>query len=375
MKIMFVVNSMNKGGAERVIANLSSYFSKENDVNIVTIYNSVISYELAPNVNVLPLDDFKTDLYSELKPKENKIKKIWKYIKRIRKLNYYKTKKKPDIIISFSPVPSFLTLFSNFSKKIKTIVSVRNDPQKEFKSKFFQILMNYLYPKADGIVFQTEDARSYFKESIIKKSIIIPNPINLDFVVQPFQGKRKKEIVNVARLEEQKNQKLLISAFNSVLKKHPAYKLTIYGEGKLRKELENLIKKLDLNQNVFLAGVSNQIKEDIYKARMFVLSSNYEGMPNALMEAMALGLPVISTDCPCGGPKFLIQNNENGILVPTGNVDALTNAMLKIIENEEFSSEIGMQANKLCEQLHPDKINKIWETYIFAVRDEGVKNE
>jgi glycosyltransferase involved in cell wall biosynthesis len=148
---------------------------------------------------------------------------------------------------------------------------------------------------------------------------IIPNPINPEFNVKPFSGKRRKIITSVGRLSEQKNQHVLIEAFSRIEKDFPDYELVIYGEGNLRETLENQIKTLKLENKVKLPGVKKNIKNEIYDCSLFVLPSLYEGMPNALMEAMALGLPVISTDCPCGGPRFLIHN-YNGLLVKVNNV-------------------------------------------------------
>ena len=149
--------------------------------------------------------------------------------------------------------------------------------------------------------------------------------------------------------------------------KYKEYKLIIYGEGNSREKLEELIRELGIEKRVILPGIIEDVKEKIYKATMFVLSSRYEGMPNALMEAMALGLPVISSDCPCGGPRYLIKNEQNGILVENDNIEELKNAMETILENKEFASKIGKNANKIADTLNPYKVNKLWEKYIEKV--------
>ncbi len=372
MKIVFMTNAMGKGGAERVIVNLTSYLSEKNEVSIISVHNTYVGYDIDKKVNLYTLDDEYTDIYSTEKSIEkiSMIKKIKRIFKRLTKINYYKKSLKPDVIVSFMPKPSFLVLITNFINKIPVIVSVRNDPKTEYASKKNNILMKILYPSAAGFVFQTEEAKNYFNKKIKDKAVVIPNPINPKFIEKPFLEERQKEIVSVGRLEEQKNHKLLIDAFSEVVKKYGDYKLIIYGEGKLRKNLEDYINEKELQGKVFLPGNVDNIKDRIYESSMFVLSSNYEGMPNALMEAMALGLPVISTDCPCGGPRFLIQNNKNGILVENGNVEELENAMKKILENPDFASELGKNANKIAETLNPNKVNAVWEKYIKKVIDK-----
>ena len=227
--------------------------------------------------------------------------------------------------------------------------------------------MRILFKKASGFIFQTEDAKKFFSKKIQDRSVVIPNPINEDFIVKPFDGRRVKEIVTVGRLVEQKNHKLLIDSFSEVSRKHSDYILKIYGEGILREKLEKQIKDLNLSNKVLLMGESSNIKECIYKSSLFVLSSDYEGMPNALMEAMALGLPCISTDCPIGGPRYLIKNKENGVLVKVSNKEELTKAMNNLIENEDLSCKLGNKANKICEELNPQKINQTWRDYILKV--------
>lgn len=384
MKIFFITNAMGKGGAERVICNLTSYLSNKHEITIISVNNTYVAYNLDSKIKYYTLDDEYTDIYSNNSQNKKNInfllKKMKTFFYRVKKLNKYKEKLKPDIIVAFTPTPSFITLISNKIKKVPTIVSIRNDPRKEFGNKKNYILMKLLYPKCNGFVFQTNEAKEYFDKKIQKKSEIIPNPINPIFIEKSYQKNRNKEIVSVGRLEKQKNQKILIEAFANIASKYNEYKLIIYGEGKLREELQELIKKLNLSNKVFLPGNVENIKEKIYKAEMFVLSSEYEGMPNALMEAMALGVPVISTDCPCGGPKFLIKNNINGILVENKNKYELINAIEKIILNPNESKILGINASKISETLNPDIINRRWENYIEKIltqdiEENKIKNE
>lgn len=373
MKVCFFVGAMiEKGGSERVLSNLTKYFSDYCDVELVTILNSKMAYEIDNRVRVYSLDSNKIDKYK----KEMKILKIVKYIKRFRTFNKFLKESQPDIIVSFMPEASFFSMLSHNNKKITKIISVRNDPKREFKNTIYRIMMKLTYNRADGFVFQTEDAKNYFEKKIQNKSKVIPNPINERFADINWNKENGKDlIVSVGRLEGQKNQQLLIEAFKNVLETVPQAKLKIYGEGSLREKLKEYIKELNISDKVEIPGRVDNVGQYIKDARCFVLSSNYEGMPNALMEAMALGMPVVSTDCPCGGPKYLIKNNENGVLVEVGNVKQMAQEIEKILLDDEFARKIGKNAKKIVDRLNPNKINKEWYNFINKVHEGEYSNE
>lgn len=356
MKILFCLGSMQKGGAERVVANLGNYLSKENNIYIVTSVNGKIEYKLNENIKLFTLDDKKVSK-----------NKIIKNIHRRRNLKNVINEIEPDIVISFLPEPTFRLMSLRNNIKCPIIISERNDPNTEYKSMLYYIMMKKYYKKADGFVFQTEEAREYFNENIKKKSIIIPNPLNENFLEINENVKKENIIISVGSLAERKNQKLLINAFANISNMFPDYRLEIYGDGILRKELEEQIRKLNLEEKVLLPGKVDNIKEKLEKSKVFVLSSDYEGMPNALMEAMASGLSVISTDCPCGGPASLINNNENGILIPVNDEKALSEALEKILSDETYMKVLGKSAREIVENLNPQKIYKKWEEYIYQI--------
>ena len=230
--------------------------------------------------------------------------------------------------------------------------------------------MNFLYPQANGFVFQTKEAQNYFKDSIKNNSVIIPNPISDDFLNETYEPIRRKEIVAIGRLNPQKNHKLLINAFKLVHQKFPDYILKIYGKGILQEELSLQIKELYLEEAVFLMGEVEHVNQILKGAGMFVLSSNSEGMPNALMEAMAMGLPVVSTDCPCGGPRFLIQDGVNGFLTDVGNIQALANKIIILLENPQLAERFALNAMNIIEHIKPERVYNQWRDYIQKVCDE-----
>lgn len=361
MKILFCIGSMEKGGAERVMANLANFFVEENECAIVTTIKNEPQYELNKDVKFYSLDE------DTIIPKN----KIYKNIKRIKNLEKIIKEYNPNLIISFLPEPSYRVLLLKKINKIPVIVSVRNDPKIEYKSLKNKIIMNMLYPLADGFVFQTQEAKEYFKNKIKKKSIIIANPLKEEFVNREiYLGEKEKVIVTVGRLEKQKNHKLLINAYKNIEKEVAGYKLVIYGEGSLRNELEEQIRTLNLTDKVELPGVIENVPEKIEKASLFVLSSDYEGMPNALMEAMALGLPCIATDCPCGGCRVLIKNDISGELVKINDIDSLGESIKSLINSDSKRINIGQNAIKIREKFSPKKINSEWDKYVKSILEK-----
>ena len=352
MKIMFNTSSMGKGGAERVISILANALVNKNEISILVNIDNEIAYTLDNRIKIIKLDCKRV--------KSNLIRNI----KRIKMSESIIKKEKPDIIISFLPIPSYRMLF--LKKKfpnIKQIVADRNDPKQEYKSIIDRFLMKKLYKRADGFVFQTNQQKNYFSKGIQKKSVIIYNPIKNEFLNKNIL-KKEKIIINVGRLVDQKNQEMLIDAFSEVQKQNSNYKLKIFGDGPLKEKLKIKINELKINDSVELCGISNDIKNELEKSEIFVLTSNYEGMPNALIEAMALGMPVISTDCDCGGPKELIKNNVNGVLIPVDDRKALIGAINRIISEKDFAREIGKNAEKIKNNLKIENIVMEWENFI-----------
>lgn len=356
MKILFCIDTMTKGGAERVIANLANMFAEEdNDVFVLTLLKGNSSYKLDSKIHFDSL---------EIKEgKKNVFEKIFYTLKNVIDVKKYIKKNNFDIVISFLPRASWYSAIATRTVNTKLIISERNNPASIYKSFFQKKMYRMVYNMADGVVFQTNDAKSFFSKRVQNNSVVIPNPVNDTFFDNKSIKKRLKNIVNVGRLSEQKNHKLLINAFADFSREYPDYKLIIYGEGPLRKELEKQVEDLNLGDKVLLPGIVDDIKNKIYNSSMFVFTSNYEGMPNSLMEAMALGVPCISTDCPCGGPREIIDDGINGILVPVNDKDMIVASMKKIIEDDLLDS-FSENAKKKMKDYKIDIINKKWKEYI-----------
>ena len=355
MKILFYINAIHQGGAERVIVNLARQFSESgNEVCLATSLHEDWEYPVSEHVCRV---SFEQKGYV----KEGFVKQNIRWIQNLRELI---KEKKPDVVISFMAEPNFRTILATRGLKCKTIISVRNDPNKEYPNKVYQILAKVLYLFANGIVFQTEDAKNWFSNSIQKKSRIIYNQVDQKFY-ECSKSKEKKDIVTCGRLVEQKNHEMLIDAFGKI-SNDVSENLYIYGEGHLREVLETKIKKLHLENRIFLPGDITNVEVMLSKAALFVLSSDYEGMPNALMEAMAVGVPCISTDCPCGGPLMLFENNTEA-LVSVGDTNEMADKMKYFLLNKEKSEEIGVKMKKYSLAFTPEHIFKKWDEYVNAV--------
>ena len=218
---------------------------------------------------------------------------------------------------------------------------------------------------ADGCVFQTKDAKEWFPKKLQKKSTIIYNAVKADF----FEIQRKPIdglVVTCGRLEEQKNHKMLIRAFKNVVEKYPNTKLHIYGEGSLQEQLQKLIDDLGLKNSIILKGITSDVSSILKEADIFVLPSLYEGMPNALMEAMAVGVPSIATDCPCGGSKMLLED-ENGVLVKNDDEYELSKAIELLLIDKSKKIQLSKNAKKEANNFKADDIYIKWNEYIEKV--------
>lgn len=247
---------------------------------------------------------------------------------------------------------------------IQVYFSVRCAPEAEYPTFLRRICAQIVFMLADGGVFQTVEELNFFNNVVRKKSRIIMNPINEKFNIPRFKGEREKRIVAVGRLTSQKNYDFLIRSFKKFHENHPDYRLEIYGQGEDKNKLETLVDNISLSKSVKFMGVVNDIEKKIHNAAMYIMSSDYEGLPNALMEAMALGIPVISTDCIGGGPRMLIKDRCNGILVTCGDENMLSDAMCELVENPVFSQKLGIEAEKIKISCSLENICLKWEEFL-----------
>lgn len=349
MKIMFICHGAGNGGAERVITTLAGAFAeKDYCVDLVTTNKSKNDYILNPKIT-----------HSVILSHRNN--KTLRTIDRVLRLRKYIIDLKPDCIISFSAIPNMQAIMANVGLKSRLIISERTDPSRYPSSKVGKILRNLLYPLADRIVFQTNEAKEYFSKKIQSMSTVIPNPIR-DDLPMPYLGKREKRIVGIGSLGEQKNWDVALEAGKVVFKEHPEYIMDIYGEGPYRERLQKEIDSNEyLNNHVFLKGFSSNVVEEMLKATMYISSSDYEGISNAMLEALAVGVPTICTDCPVGGARENITDGVDGLLVSVGNPLELANAMIKLIETPELQTKLSKNSIDIKNKLKLERIFELWE--------------
>ena len=356
-KLVFVIPYLRDGGAERVTAALASEIARLPEYQV-----HLITYEYDPN-REYPLDE-KVTRHNLPDLRGNRITKIFGRLSFLRKTV---RKIAPDCVISLAAIHMVALLtIALFGCGIPLVLSERNDPVKSPGTKMKRGLRFVCYSLCDGLVFQPSNARDFFPVFMRNKSVVICNPLSSG-LPEPFAGIREKKIVNFCRLVPQKNLELLIDAFSDISSEHLEYTLHIYGEGPERKRLSEKIQNLSMGDRIILHGYTSNIYAEINNAAMFVSSSNYEGISNSMLEAIALGIPSVCTDCPAGGARETITNGVNGLLVPTGNRKELANAMRKVLEDSALAEAMSKSGILLRETLSVSAIAHRWLDFLKRV--------
>lgn len=361
-KILFHLNCFEQGGAERVVSNLANWLVQE-DYEVVAATQWQGGEEFA-------LDSRVRRIHVGLKSEDEKKNRISKIILRLRYLRRLIRTERPDVVISFTRRPNYRALVSALGTKIPVITAVRQDPKSYYNSFSDRILIPLLYPRAAGCVFQTKEQMEYFPKSLQRRSRIILNPVNDKYLNVPEPEKKEKLVVQSGRLVDFKNQAMLLRAFLKVHEKHPDYSLKIYGGDSLdgtRQKLEKIIEENQAEGCITLMGGSDCLEKELPKAEVYAFSSDYEGMPNALLEAMALGLPVVATDCPCGGPATVITHGVNGLLIPVGDTKAMEAGINRLIEDRQLAQQLGRRARGISERINGRAVLLQWKIYIEEV--------
>jgi len=363
-KLLFVSPSLGGGGAERVVVNLINYLDKDKYNILLVIFSDKRDYQedLPPSVKVICVQ------------KKNRLN-FFKLILGLRRVMH---DYRPDVVVSFvlyfNIVAVIASLFSE--RKFRLIISERNYPRKYLPELHLGWLMRWLinvtYPKADKILTVSKSIEMVLKEDFNippKKLQTIYNPVPIEEIKVKSQKEIKlpflkddntQIIISAGRLVKQKRFDMLLRAVSLIRKKQDNVHLIILGEGKLRGELEGLAAQLNISRWVNFVGFKSNPYAWISNADIFVLTSDFEGFPNVLVEAMACGLPVVSTDCP-SGPGEIITNGKNGILVPPANEEALAEAILGLLKDEILRKKFSAEGKKRVEDFKVEEIIKQYE--------------
>ncbi len=354
--IVFITKSLGFGGAAKMLAFIAeSLAMRGHSVCIINMHATadVSGYE-RPVSERITLHT----LVSEGRAKQIKeIKKVTKDFD-------------ADIIIGFTELPNALAKITSLMLHIPSIMSERGDPKRTGVGKGFKnALVLKLINASKGGVFQTDGAKAFYGKGLQKRGIVIPNPIFITGEV-PFveYEKREKTVVSVGRLDNfQKRYDVMIKAFKLFSDKHPEYTLKLYGKGNDEAKIAEWVKEMNLTDKVRFMGLTSHPMQDTCADGIFLITSDFEGISNSLLEAMAVGLPCVSTDHTPGGARLLISDHENGLLAPIEDAEKLAAAMCEFADSPELAKKCGENAKDVINRFAPDRIIDMWENYINSI--------
>ncbi len=343
--ILFVLHRLYGGGSEKVVNILAQELSKKYDITIAYYYDIDKQYDLDNKCLRIRLPFRDPDNRSVFY-------RMYSLIRQVRALKRIKRDRKADVSIAMLVGPCLVNILSG--GHCVNIGSERNNPKKG--NYLYYLASKIIYRCSDAVIFQSKAVQNLYGRAVRDKSLILKNPITVPVTADNVRAHR---IVTLGRLVPQKNHALLIRSFAAFHKKHPEYTLSIYGEDWLRETLQNQIDSLGLSGSVFLEGNHLNVHEKIRDAEMFVLSSDYEGFSNALLECMAMGIACISTKCE--GATDVIRHMENGLLTDIGDEKGLTDAMIMLAEDPALRRKLEEQAAADLKAYEKGIVVKEWE--------------
>jgi glycosyltransferase involved in cell wall biosynthesis len=361
VKLLFFISSLQCGGAERVCVTLCNHWAASGwDVTLATFDDGseLPFFPLDPRVRHVTLDLARRST--------GLLRSIANNVRRLGVLRAFVRRERPDRILSFIDAINVLAVLSAAGSGIPVVVGERVDPAHHPIQRPWRILRRLVYARAFAIVVQTGSIADYFPRSWGRRIAVIPNPVSEVEPAEAGRAPRKRlTIVGMGRLETQKGFDLLIRAFAAVARSHPAWDLKILGEGSERAALEAQVRNLGLSGRVVLPGRDPAALAALRSSDLFVLSSRYEGFPNALLEAMACGLPVISFNCP-SGPAEIVRDGVDGRLLPAEDVDALAAAISELAADEPRRRALGTAAALVASRFSVASIAARWERVLEA---------
>ncbi|SIQ77758.1 glycosyltransferase family 4 protein [Maribacter ulvicola] len=363
MKIVFIIYGLQAGGAERAVTGLANYWAETHNVSIITLVNTKSFYPLNSKIKryfCLEQPKEKTTILQSLKD----------VFLRLKKLKYFLKKENPDVVLSFMMKTNIYSTWVAKSLKIPCIVSERANHDFDKLPRMQERLRDFSYRYISKLVVQTEGNKNYYQKTVeLSKIKVIPNG-----VADTLQNQRntqtlknctkEKIILNVGAFRNGKAQDILIKSFAKI--KAPDWRLIFLGQGPNLEKIKNLVIKLGISNRVEFAGAKQNVAFFYQQASLFVFTSEHEGFPNALLEALYFGLPCISTNCP-HGPADLIKNGQNGYLVPVGNQEQLTRKIIELIEDSELRKRFSAEAIVNSRKYEMETIANQWMNLIKSV--------
>jgi glycosyltransferase involved in cell wall biosynthesis len=367
MRLLFYITVNNNGGAERVMTNLANEMARRgHSVAFAVAFTDENDYHLEREVRFYDMG---------IKHRPSAPHKLICTFKRTIALRRIIKQEKPDAVIAFLPYAVLTAVLATRFLKIPLIVSVRNVPSGDFKNTVTRLGARLIYSLADGCVFQTKQALEWFPQKMRSRSRIIENLMDKSFF-QTSLAPERIGIIGVGRLTKSKRWDVAIDAFSLAAESY-AGNFTIYGrdeDGNIE-DLRRLTQKLNLTGRVIFAGHTRDIGQKLRQSQLFVMSSDYEGVPNSLLEALAAGLPCVTTEFAGGGCRECVENNVNGLIVPAGDAGALAEAMLKILRDDKLAWRLGQNAKlSSARRYHPDVVSEKWESFILSVTERKIRS-
>jgi len=365
MKVLMLISTLKGGGAEKVAVWLCESLSKQgHEVTLTTFSNEAddtyIPFELVNRTSLNVYGESKSFFHS-----------LIQNIKRVNAVRREITREKYDVVVAFFPEVACTALLALTSLNCRVVVSERNADSFVSLSRFWHVCRKYLYRKSNAVVVLTESARTWINNNTMAKNIVvIPNAAvssgkQISDPVNPLNivSESHKYILAVGSLSYQKGFDVLIEAFSHATIDRSLYKLVILGgepdDNSQLYKLKRLISQKGLEDCVILPGRVGNVSDWYQSADLFVLSSRYEGMPNALMEAMQCGCPVISTDCETG-PSELIDNGINGILVPVDDIGAISAAISAVVLDSILKARLARNATEINSKFSEERVLQQW---------------
>lgn len=354
MNIAVVTRNLSAGGAERVVVQLLDEWVKTNNCELILLDNCDDFYKVDSRVKITRIGQKNNN------PLLDKVSSYAMVRKKIMADNV-------DIVLSMPEEIGIYVIGAMLFTNLPIVVSERNNPYVMPYKKITRALRKLLYPFAKGFIFQTQNAANFFSDSIQKKSIVLSNPLDLSRIPSMHIGPKDKVIVSAGRFEKQKNFKLLIDAFSIFVRNHDDYKLIIYGEGSLRQELSDYARLILGDGKFSFPGKNDDLLNQIKDCEVFVLSSDFEGSPNVLIEAMSMGMAVVSTDYAPGGVETIIDNNKNGLIVQSNNHEILASAITRLVEEKDLAERFRHEATEIRKQFDSSIVSKQWLDYLRSM--------
>ena len=357
--IIFIIHKFTFGGAEKVAKNILEFWISEGRrVELITIEESDNNFYKIPkyiNHKNIGIN----------KPSKNIFSKIYKNIVVIYRLRSQIKSINASRVLSFLTRTNVQTILACINLGKKVIISERNDTAQQRHMKLISILRRFLYRFADLVTANSKNSINDMKRYVpYSKLVFIPNMVRIpNKIAKPDKS---KIIINVGRLVSQKHQDILIEAFVELFDRHKEWYIKLLGEGDKRDYLISLTKKNKLNDNVIFCGLIHDPKPYYISAGIFVLPSIYEGTPNALLEAMAYGLPCIISDTLPGALE-IVNNGVNGLVFQSGNKIDLANKLQTLMNNPGLRKKLGLQARNSVKHFKPKIINNEWNRILFTV--------